>query len=365
LPRILHILPTFDRRGAGKQSWLVARGLAREGFDVHVVGLAGEGPLLEEFRAEGVSTASVGKRLKFDPVALVRLTKHVSRLRPDLVHTWNGVAGTYGQLAARAAGVKHVVAGETSIERWKNSLAWFVDRRLATSTDRYVVNSAAVRDECVERGLPAEKFAVISNGVEPARASDVARAALLAELRCPPDARLIGVVSRLSPEKRVKDLIWAADLLRVLHDNLRLLVIGDGPERAALENFASLASDLDHVRFLGTRDDVWRIMPHLDVFWNGAAGGGQSNAVMEAMAAGVPVVASDVPANGELIVHGESGWLVPIAGRADRARSTDQLFHDAALASRLGSAGRARILEHFSAEANLLRHVELYRGLLG
>jgi glycosyltransferase involved in cell wall biosynthesis len=106
-------------------------------------------------------------------------------------------------------------------------------------------------------------------------------------------------------------------------------------------------------------------MPHFDVFWNGAAGGGQSNAVMEAMAAGVPVVASDVPANGELIVHGESGWLVPIAGRADRARSTDQLFHDAALASRLGSAGRARILEHFSAEANLLRHVELYRGLLG
>ena len=113
--------------------------------------------------------------------------------------------------------------------------------------------------------MPLEKFVVIHNGVEPARASDVSRAELLQELRCPPDARLIGVVGSLSPQKRVKDLIWAADLLRVLHDNLRLLVIGDGPERSMLERFASLASDLDHIRFLGHRDDVWRIMPHLDV----------------------------------------------------------------------------------------------------
>ena len=114
----------------------------------------------------------------------------------------------------------------------------------------------------------------------------------------------------------MKDLIWAADLLRVLHDNLRLLVIGDGPERSMLERFASLASDLDHIRFLGHRDDVWRIMPHLDVLWNGSGYEGQSNAVMEAMAAGVPVVASDIPANRELVVHGETGFLVPIAGRA-------------------------------------------------
>jgi len=364
LPRILHIIPTFDRAGAEKQLLVLARGLARGGFDVHVAALARGGPLLGEFRQAGILTTVIGKRLQADPVALARLTRHIARLQPDLVHTWNFTANSYGRVAARTAGVKHLVAGEHGIDRWKSSWQWFVDRRLGRVTDRYVVNSPAIRDYCARHGLPPEKFTVISNGVEPARASDVSRAELLRELGCPSDARLIGVVGQLWPQKRVKDLIWAADLLRVLHDNLRLLVIGDGPQRSALHRFACLASDLDHVRILGHRDDVWRIMPHLDVFWNGSGDGGQPNAMMEAMAAGVPVVASDVPGNRELVVHGETGYLVPIAGRAARARATDQILNDPTLAARLGAVAKQRMAEHFSVEENVRRHGELYRQLM-
>ena len=184
-------------------------------------------------------------------------------------------------------------------------------------------------------GLPAEKFAVIPPGVPPAPASDVSREELLRELQLPADARLIGVVGRLVPEKRVKDLIWAADLLRVLHDNLRLLVIGDGPQRPQLEQYARMASDLDHIRFLGERSDVWRIMPHLDVLWNASENRSQSISILEAMAAGVPVIASDTPMNRELVVEGETGYLIPLgsrAGRAARARHTDRIFTDPELA---------------------------------
>ena len=365
MPRILHIIPTFDRAGAEKQLLMLAPGLARESFDVHVCALTRGGPLAAEFRAAGIPTKIIGKRLKADPVALARLARHIARLRPDLVHTWIFAAGSYGRVAARAVGVKHIVAGEYCVDRWKSTWQWIVDRRLARQTERYVVNSAAIRDYCANHGLPAEKFTVIDNGVEPARASDVSRCQLLDELKCPADARLIGVVGRLWPQKRVKDLIWAADLLRVLHDNLRLLVVGDGPERSTLQRFARLASDLDHIRFLGHRDDVWRIVPHLDVFWNGSGYEGQPNAVMEAMAAAVPVVASDIPGNRELVVHGETGFLVPIAGRAARARATDQIFNDAALAARLGAGAKQRMAEHFSVEKNVRRHVEMYRELLG
>jgi glycosyltransferase involved in cell wall biosynthesis len=364
LPRILHIISTLDRAGSEKQLLMLSPGLVRQGFDVHLCALTRGGPLAAEFRAAGLPTEIIGKRLKADPVALARLARHIARLRPDLVHTWNFAAGSYGRVAARAVGIKHIVAGEYCVDRWKSTWQWIVDRRLARHTDRYVVNSAAIRGYCAEHGLPAEKFTVIDNGVEPARASDVTRCQLLDVLKCPADARLIGVVGRLWPQKRVKDLIWAADLLRVLHDNLRLLVIGDGPERSTLHRFARLASDLDHIRFLGHRDDMWRIMPHLDVFWNGSLYEGQSNAMMEAMAAGVPVVASDIPGNRELVVHGETGFLVPIAGRAARARATDQIFNDPALAARLGTAAKQRMVEHFSLDESVRRHVRLYSDLI-
>jgi len=362
--RILHIIPTFDRAGAGKQLLVLAGGLARQGFDVHVSALARGGPLREEFRAAGIPTTVLGKRLKADPIAFARLYRQIRRLRPDLVHTWIFAAGSYGRVAARLAGVKHLVAGEYGVDDWKSGWQWVVDRHLARYTDRYVTNNAAIRDYCAAHGLPAERFTVIDNGNPPPRPSDVSRAELLRELNLPDDARLIGVVSRLWQQKRVKDLIWAADLLRVLHDNLRLLVIGDGPQRGMLERFARLASDLEHIRFLGHRDDVWRIMPHFDVFWNGSTSEGQSNAMMEAMAAGVPVVASDIAGNRSLVVHGETGYLVPIAARAARARATDQILNDPVLAARLAAAAKRRIAEQFTVEKNVARHAEMYRKVL-
>jgi glycosyltransferase involved in cell wall biosynthesis len=165
------------------------------------------------------------------------------------------------------------------------------------------------------------------------------------------------------PEKRVKDLIWAADLLRVLHDNLRLVVIGDGPLRPQLEQYARLASDLEHIQFLGERADLWRIMPHLDVLWNASENRRHSIAILEAMAAGVPVVASDTPLNREFVVENETGYLVPLherAGRATRARHTDRIFTDGELAERLSTASLHRISKYYGVDELVCRHIGLY-----
>jgi glycosyltransferase involved in cell wall biosynthesis len=365
MPRILHIIPTLDRSGAEKQLVLLARYLSRDEFDPHVCVLTRSGPYEEELKRAGVPVTVIGKPLKIDPAAFLRLKRHVAALRPDLVHTWLFAANSYGRAAALAAGVRHIVAAERCVDPWKVWHELAIDRWLARRTDRIVVNSSGVRGFYVRHGLPPEKFVVIPNGIAEMPPSDLSREALLAELGLPKNARLIGAVGRLWPQKRIKDLIWAADLLKVIRDDVHLLIIGDGPHRRRLEQFRRQVRIEDKVHFLGHRGDVPRLLPHFDLLWLGSEYEGLPNAVMEAMGAGVPVVATDISGNRDLVVPGETGYLVPVGDRAALARQANKLLDNADLARRLGEAGRCRVLSEFSIERMVEAHVQLYRGLLG
>jgi glycosyltransferase involved in cell wall biosynthesis len=362
--RILQIIPTFDRSGAEKQLALLAAGLPRDEFDVHVCALTRLGPLAADVEAAGIPVTLIGKAGKLDPFAFLRLKRHIAELKPDLVHTWLFAANSYGRAAALAAGVPRLVAGERCVDPWKVWHELAIDRWLAKRTDRIVVNSSGVRDFYVHHGLPTEKFTVIPNGIGPLPASEVSRAELLAELGLPADARLIGAVGRLWPQKRLKDLIWAADLLKVVRDDVHLLIIGEGPQRRRLERYRDQVRIEDKVHFLGHRGDVPRLLPHFDVLWLGSEYEGLPNVIMEAMAAGVPVVATDISGNRDLVVPGETGYLVPVGGRAAFAKETNRILDDDALAGRLGEAGRQRVLSEFTVEKMIERHVDLYRELL-
>ena len=374
--RILHIIDSLGHSGAAHQLLVLANGLTKRGFDVHVTALDRGGPLAAEFAESQIEANVISRRSAIDPIALLRLRQHIARVRPDVIHTWSADAALYDHVAlvvgswGRASGAPrlkpHLVVGQYRINRGAPGWQMLTHRRIAQHADRLVTNSPAVRDWCVSNGLPADKFTIIPSGVAPSRPSDVSRDELLRELKLPHDARLIGIIGRLVPEKRVRGLVWAADLLRVLHDNLRVLIIGDGPLRAQLERYARLASDLEHIQFLGERDDVWRIMPHLDVLWNGSENVSQSVAILEAMAAGVPVIASDVPVNRELVAEGENGYLIPIgsrAARAARARLTARIFDNEELAARLSAAVLARSSESYSSEQICERYAELYADL--
>ena len=359
--RVLFIIPSLDPHGAEKQLSLLAPALAREGFDVHVCALTRGGPYEAPLHAANIPVTVIGKSWKLDPMAYRRLRSHIAALRPDVVQTMIFAANAYGRQAARSAGVPRIFGGERCVDPWKQWHELAIDRYLARHSEAIVVNSTGVRDFYISRGIPADKFQIIPNGIGPMPPSDVTRTELLAELGLPPDARLIGAVNRLWPQKRVKDLIWAADLLKVIRDDVHLLVIGDGPHRARLERYRDQVRIADRVHFLGLRQDVSRLLPHLDCLWLASAYEGLPNAVMEAMACGVPVVASDIPGNRDLVVHGETGYLTPIGDRAGIARHTNRLLDDRALAERLGKAGRERITQEFSVEKMVERYAELYR----
>lgn len=363
--RILHVIPTLDRSGAEKQLVLLATGLPRDEFDVHVAALTRGGPLADDLHAAGVPLTVIGKRWKADPAAYVRLARHIRALKPDLVQTWLFAANAYGRWAAQRAGVRRIVASERCVDPWKVGYELAIDRWLARRTDRIVVNSSGVSEFYIARGLPAEKFRLIPNAIAPAAASSVSRQQLLDELGLPHDARLIGAVGRLWPQKRVKDLIWAADLLKVVRDDTHLLIIGDGPQRPRLERYRRQVRIEDRVHFLGQRHDVPRLMPHFDVLWLASEYEGLPNVVMEAMACGVPVVATDIAGNRDLVTPGETGFLVPVGDRAGFARHAQTILDHPLTARQLGAAARARIEREFTVAKMVDRYAALYRELLG
>jgi len=363
--RILHIIPSLDRSGAEKQLVLLAGGLARDEFDVHVCALTRGGPREAELADRNVPATVIGKRWKVDPAAYVRLKRLIRRLRPTIVHTWMFAANAYGRAAALSESVPHLVASERCVDPWKRWHQLTIDRRLARRTDALLANSTGVRDFYVAKGLPREKFHVIPNAVERPPASDVTREELLAELKLPPDARLIGGIGRLWPQKRWKDVIWATDLLKVIRDDAHFLIIGEGPQRARLERYRDLVRLADKVHFLGQRGDVPRIMPHFDLVWLASGYEGMPNAVMEAMAAGVPVVASDIPGTRDLVVHRQTGYLVPVGDRAAFSRFAQKILEDPQHGRQLGSAGRQRVETEFTVNKMVERHAALYREILG
>ncbi len=365
MQKILQIIPTLDRAGAEKQMCLLAQGLPRERFDVHVCVLTRSGPLAAELQRAGISTHLIGKRWKLDPMAFARLKKHIATVRPDLIHTWLFAADSYGRAAGKAAGVKHFVCGLRCVDPWKSGYELMIDRRLAHRTDRIVANSPGVRDFYISKGLPADKMTVITNAAVASQPSpQITRRQLLDELGLADDARLIGIVGRFWPQKRIKDAIWATDLLKVIRDDVHLLVIGDGPQRERLLKYRDQVEITDKVHFLGERSDVGALLPHLDVLWSTSGYEGQSNAIMEAMSAGVPVVGTDIAGTRDLIVEDETGYLVPVGDRAALARAAQRVIDNPQLGERLGQASRQRMATQFSVEKMIESYATLYDEVL-
>ena len=365
--RVVLLIPTLDRSGAEKQFTLLATKLPRDEFDVRAIALTRGGPYEAELEAAGVPLTVIGKRAKFDPFSLWRLRNELKRHDPDILHTWLFAANAYGRLCAHAIPRAKIVVSERCIDSWKSGWQLWLDRRLISRTDRLVGNSPGVVEFYRELGVPPEKLVCIPNGIEcdASLPMPTNRERLLAELNLTPDAFVAGFVGRLAKQKRVEDLIWAVETLRQIRPRLHLIVIGDGPERERLEQFTRDVHCTGHVHFLGHRDDAAQLLPAFDVFCLASSFEGMSNSVMEAMAAGLPVLASDIPPNRELVVPGETGFLFKLADSVGIMQFLRRLIDEPGLAERLGLAGRERIQREFSIERMVDGYANVYRQLMG
>jgi len=364
--KVMLLVPTLDQSGAEKQLVLLACQLPTDEFDVHVVALTRSGPLAKELADHGVRLTVLGKKWKFDPFTFWRLRKLIQSEQPDILHTWLFAANAYARLIVgrRMSHRPKIVVSERCVDVWKSGWQLWLDQKLIGRTDRLIGNSHAVAEFYRSIGYPADIVRVIHNGISIPENFKADRETLLAELEIPVGSPVIGFIGRMARQKRGEDIVFAMALVAILRPDAHLLMIGEGPERDKLMKFARDIGIDNLVRFTGHRADAAKFLSVMYVFWLASDFEGLSNSLMEAMAAGVPCIASDIPPNRELVVDGETGFLVRVGDRVGFQQFTDRLLSDAELARRLGDAGRERMRREFSIDSMVDAHAKLYREVV-
>lgn len=379
--RVARLITRLNVGGPAQHAILLAAALDETRFhSTLITGTAGrdEGDLASAARERGVEPVVVrelGRAIHpaRDLLALAKLVRLLRRLRPDIVHTHTAKAGTVGRIAARLAGVRvivhtfhgHVLEGYFSPVATQLFLR--IERRLARFTDRIITLSPRLRHALLTMGIGRpEQVEVVPLGLDLDRflRAPGAHGDLPAALDIPAGTPLLGILGRLVPIKDHPTLFRALSLFPDRGRAPHLLVVGDGERRGELERLAGRLGLASRIHFLGWRSDLEAILAELDVVICCSRNEGTPVALIEAMAAGVPVVSTDVGGVGDLVVHGQTGWLVPPGEPALLAEGIQRLLEDPDLCRRLAAAARPMALERHHVKGLIHRMEALYTNLL-
>jgi glycosyltransferase involved in cell wall biosynthesis len=363
--RILHLITRLPVGGAERLLVDVVRGLDRARFESIVCCIQEKGELAAELEAAGVAVHCLGRmqRKRFDWRAVRDLVRLMRGQRIDVVHSHLYHANLYGRIAALCARVPAVASVHNTYARRKFHRE-VLNRLLSKASARVIAVSEDVRRDLMRYdGIAEEKIVTIPNGIDVDRMrTALTRHEARARLGIGGDEIIIGCVARLEEQKGHRFLLEALALLNASGGAPRfsLVLAGDGRLRAELEQRAAALGVAAVTRFLGTRQDVGEILKALDVYVMPSLWEGLSIAMLEAMAAGLPLVISDVSGVSQVVGDDEFGVKVPVGDAPALARAIRALAEDPARRSALGAAARQRVLAKFSPAAMLADLARLY-----
>ena len=368
--RVLHVLATLLPGGSEISVLRLISVLDPGRYQVRVAWLRGEPVLENEFRAAGADVVPMGMRAKLDPACFLRLVRYVARERIDIVHTHMDVADFYGALAGRLGGARCVVATKHAPDEFRTRRTWrrypfMVLERLAYAMeDAVIVVSEGLASFLEEtEHLPRRKMVVIGHGIDETSCV-VPRPQARQAPGLPAFDPLLGAVGRLSPEKGQAVLLRALPAILAAFPRGGLVLAGEGPSRRELEAEALRLGIADRAVFLGFRRDVPALLGAIDLFVQPSIYEGFGISLLEAMAAGLPIVASRVGGIPEMVQDGATGLLVPPQDPAALAAAVVRLLRDGDAARRLGEAAARGARARYSLQAVAARVEALYREIL-
>jgi len=371
-PLIAHIIFRLDFGGLENGLVNLINNMPDEKYRHAIICVSDYTDFRKRIHKSNVEVYALHKKPGNDLGVYFRLWKLLRKLKPTIVHTRNLGTIEYS-IPAMFAGVKYRIHGEHGrdmsdidgtnkkyifLRRFYNL---FLHRFVALSKDleRWLLNSV---------GINSKKVAQLYNGVDLRRFNyKVDEPSLLDEyFKLRIDDLLIGTVGRLQAEKDQATLIKAFALAidNLQKHNVKLLIIGDGPEKQALEDIAAKTGVSESVIFLGARDDIPNLLTALDIFVLPSRGEGISNTILEAMACGLPVIATKVGGNPELVDENVTGLLVPVNNSESMAEALLSYIKDTKQVKRHGLAGRKRVEALFSLDKMIENYTQVYDSLL-
>jgi len=373
-PLIVHIIFRLDFGGLENGLVNLINNMSEEKYRHAIICASDYTDFRKRINKADVDVYALHKKPGNDLGAYFRLWKLLRKLKPDIVHTRN--LGTIEYvIPAMLAGVKYRVHGEhgrdmSDIDGTNKKYIFlrqfynlFLHRFIALSKDleQWLLNSVNIKHH---------KIVQLYNGVDLARFNGLFEEGVLpAEFaQFQSDDILIGTVGRLQAEKDQTTLIKAFAQVRASTEknqkNIKLLLVGDGPDRSQLEALVVEKALSDHVVFLGARNDIPEILSQLDIFILPSRGEGISNTILEAMASSLPVIATRVGGNPELVDENDTGMLVPSDHPEKMADALRIYIDDMTLAHKHGEAGRKRVEALFSMGSMIKNYAEVYDSLL-
>lgn len=376
---ILFVIENLFPLGAAQQLKLLADGLVGQGYKVHVAVLGQRSFVPTRWTDSDIEVSFLNGDDK-TPLHTMRDGFHVVRelrqliasLSPTIVHTWCGVAELLTLIAVEDASLIkpflrplkrfRLISTELYRQPEKRFVQQFAENRMAERVERMIVPHESVKQHLVGNGYRESRISIVPNALATTTVLDrlKSKRELRSRLDVPESSKVAGTVARLHHRSRLKDLIWATDLLTCVREDFHFIIIGSGTQLKQLNRFVALTESKSHVHFLGQPDSPENLVAGLDFYWHSHLNDPLSGNLLSAMAHGIPAISVHGPGTEPVVRHQETGMAVNFGARDEFARWTKYFIEQTDSTQQLARQGRDHVVLEFDKSKMIEGYMQVY-----